>query len=295
MSQDILVVAGVTREFPGFSLDQVSFSVPPGSVMGLLGPNGAGKTTTIKLILNFLRPHEGRITVCGMDSRADEIRIKARLGFVGEQTVLPPQTTARKLGDFLSICYPDWSQARYTGYLHRFGVPLDRPARVLSRGTRVKLSLAAAMGHRPTLLLLDEPTSGLDPVVRHEVVAALREVADEGDRAVLFSSHIGADLEAVADRVTILNQGQVLTTESTGVLLERWRRIVFSPGNSPVSDCRWQWVVAGEEGGRFTAVTDSFSPALAEALRESGADLAAEKLTLEEILRHTLARHARMR
>ncbi len=289
MSGDVLVLTGVTRRFPGFLLDNVTFSVRPGSVMGLLGPNGAGKTTTIKLILNFLRPHAGSISVFGLDSRSDEMAIKASLGFVAEQTVLPPQSTARQLGRFLSICFPEWSHARYMGYLARFDVPADKPARALSRGTRVKLALAAAMGHRPRLLLLDEPTSGLDPVVRHEVVTAIREAADEGDRAVLFSSHIGADLEAVADAITILNAGRVVVTEPTDALLYRWKRVSFSGGGPLPRGVDWMNVA--QVGERLTAVTDSFSLALARRLQEGGAEaVTVEELSLEEVLRCLLSR-----
>ncbi len=221
-ADDILVLDGVTRRFGGFLLDGISFRLRPGSVMGLLGPNGAGKTTTIKLILNLLHLDAGSISVFGLDSRRDELAIKRKLGYLGERAILPPQGDALWLGRFLAVCFPEWDDRRYRHYLKRFGVPTAKPAGTLSKGTRTKLALAAAMGHRPGLLLMDEPTTGLDPLVRHEVVEAIREVAGDGRRAVLFSTHIVSDLEAAADAVTILDQGQVIASEAKDRLLGRW-------------------------------------------------------------------------
>ena len=232
MPDSILTLDGVTRHFPGFTLDRISFVLRPGSIMGLLGPNGAGKTTTIKLILNLIHPDSGSIRVFGLDNRRHEIEIKRQIGYVGENALLPPDGTARWLGRYLAICFPSWDDCLYRRYLARFEVPADKPARALSKGTRTKLALAAAMAHRPRLLILDEPTSGLDPVVRHEVLNAIREVAADDGRSVLFSTHIVSDAEAAADTVTVIRDGRVLVSEGKDELLSRWRR---AAGESPLS------------------------------------------------------------
>jgi ABC-2 type transport system ATP-binding protein len=215
---------GVCRNFRGFSLRDVTLSVEAGSIMGLLGPNGAGKTTIIKLILNLLHLHGGSISVFGLDSRAHEMEIKKRLGYVAEKDWLPPHASAGWLEELLSACYPTWDSSLYRGYLDRLEVPTGKPARALSKGTVVKLALAGALAHRPDLLVLDEPTSGLDPLVRYEVVDLLRELARSDGVTVLFSTHIVSDLESAADSVTILSGGRVLASEPKERLLGRFGR-----------------------------------------------------------------------
>lgn len=137
-SRNVLSLSNVTRQFPGFLLDRVSLSLRPGAVMGLLGPNGAGKTTMIKLILNLIRPDAGSTRVFGLDSQSHEIAIKRGIGYVGENTLLPPNGTARWLGSLLSVCFPSWDDNLYRHYLNRFRVPLNKPPRALSKGTRAK-------------------------------------------------------------------------------------------------------------------------------------------------------------
>jgi len=287
-SHDLLSLCTVTRQFPGFLLDRVTFSLRPGAVMGLLGPNGAGKTTIIKLILNLIRPDAGSIRVFGLDSQSHEIMIKRDIGYVGENALLPPNGTARWLGRFLSICFPSWDDSLYRYYLDRFGVPMNKPARALSKGTRTKLALAAAMGHRPRLLILDEPTSGLDPIVRLEVVGAIREAADEGGRSVLFSTHIVSDLEAVADTVTVINRGRVLVSEEKDVLLSKWRRMSFQPNPSAARDlerlCQ-AFIQREPVGGMFTGVTNCYSQDLAQRIRNAAVEgtVGESPLSLEEV------------
>lgn len=287
-STDILTLEDVTRDFPGFRLDRVNFRLRAGSVMGLLGPNGAGKTTTIKLILNLIRPDSGSIRVLGLDGRKHEIEIKRQIGYVGENALLPPDGTARWLGHFLSICFPSWDERLYERYLGRFTVPQDKPARALSKGTRTKLALAAAMGHRPRLLILDEPTSGLDPVVRHEVMNAIREVAADDGRSVLFSTHIVSDAEAAADTVTVIRDGRILVSEGKDELLSRWRRVAFRPNAGALRDLERlgeTFIRCETSDGMFTGTTDRYSQEFAGRIRDAAAGgmIEASPLSLEEI------------
>jgi len=289
MEDAVLVLDGVSKKFSAFALETISFAIRPGSVTGLLGPNGAGKTTTIKLIINLLHPDTGRITVLGLDSRKQEIAIKRNLGYLGEQPILPPQATAKWLGEFLALCYPTWDHALYRDYLSRFGVPLDVSAKALSRGTRVKLGLAAAMGHTPRLLILDEPTSGLDPMVRHEVVTAIQEVAASGRRSVLFSSHIVSDLQTAADWVVILNNGRLVINESVSSLQGRWQKLSFTVTEriSPNLTATIHSFLEGKwEGPTFFGVTDHCDAELLARLeRETQASVSVAPVSLEEVFR----------
>lgn len=286
MNEAILRLEQVVREFPGFVLDRVSFTLQPGYVMGFVGPNGAGKTTTIKLILGLLRAQAGTITVLGMDTRHQALAIKRQVGYLGEKLALPEGVTSEWVAALRSRCLPTWDDGRFQGYLRRFDVPRNKPVRALSKGNRTKLALAAAMAHRPRLLILDEPTSGLDPLVRHEVIEALRDVVIEEDRSVLFSTHIVSDLEAVADFVTIINHGRVITSEPHDRLAGRWRRLTFrvdSPGrrlDGRLRDVRRQ-------GSHVTAVTDAYSEELRQTLGEvASGPVEASALSLEEVFRY---------
>lgn len=294
----ILWLEGVTREFPGFRLDRVSFSLEPGYVMGFIGPNGAGKTTTVKLILNLLRPHSGTIRVFGLDSRTDEVAIKQQVGYLGERASLPETATAEWLGSFLARYYPTWDASLYRRYLKRFEVPLGKPAGTLSKGTRTKLALAAAMAHRPRLLILDEPTSGLDPLIRHEVVDALRDVVADGDRSVLFSTHIVSDLESIADFVTVIDRGRIVASEPRDQLAERWKRVTFRVHeDAPPEALRRleeHFVETRWQGAHFVGVTGSYDDGLAAAIAKLAAgpvDTAA--LGLEEAFRYLVQGHNR--
>ncbi|MDQ7793359.1 MAG: ABC transporter ATP-binding protein [bacterium] len=291
MSEPLLRLEGVTRDFPGFRLDRVSFTLEPGYVMGLVGPNGAGKTTTIKLILGLLRMREGTITVFGMDSRKDSLAIKRQVGYLGERVALPESVTSRWVASFLSRCFPDWDDSRFEGYLNRFGVPRDKPVRALSKGNRTKLALAAALAHRPRLVILDEPTSGLDPLIRHEVIESLRDVVAGEDRSVLFSTHIVSDLEAIADFVTVINDGRVVASEPRDRLTERWRRLTFRVEDATGRpDARLLDV--RRQGATVTAVTGEYGVDLLQTLRQvATGPVEAAAMGLEEVFRYLVGRN----
>lgn len=286
MNEAILRLDKVVREFPGFVLDRVSFTLQPGYVMGLVGPNGAGKTTTIKLILGLLRAQAGTITVFGMDIGRQALAIKRQVGYLGEKLALPDGVTSEWVAALFSRCLPNWDDGRFQGYLRRFGVPRNKPVRALSKGNRAKLALAAAMAHRPQLLILDEPTSGLDPLVRHEVIGALRDVVAEEDRSVLFSTHIVSDLEAIADFVTVIADGRVIASEPRDRLTERWRRLSFRV-DDPARGLDDRLRDVRRQGSHVTAVTDDYCEELRRTLGQvaSGA-VEASALSLEEVFRH---------
>lgn len=293
---EILTLEGVTREFPGFRLERVSFSLEPGYVMGLIGPNGAGKTTTVKLILNLIRPQAGRIRVFGLDSVTQEGDIKRHLGYLGEKAPLPESATAEWLGSFMARYFPTWDRSLYRHYLKRFEVPEGKPARALSKGTRTKLALAAAMGHRPQLLILDEPTSGLDPLVRHEVVDALRDVVSDEGHSVLFSTHIVSDLEAIADFVAVLVKGRLITCETREQLADRWRRLTFrprDPSSTALAPLLQQFVETRQLGSLVTGVTGAYGPTLRGEVEAAAAGpVETCSLALEEIFRYLVSSHS---
>ena len=205
-----LSVTGAAKRYAsGFTLSDVTFDLPAGYVMGLIGPNGAGKSTLIKLILNMIRSDVGTIESFGRDSVRDEETFKADLGVVFDSSFLLELWTIRQAERAVSVFYPAWDSALFSSYLDRFGLDPRKKIKELSRGMQMKLMLSMALSHDAHLLILDEPTSGLDVLARDELMEILREYVADGDRSVIFSTHITSDLEHIADFITYITGGRL--------------------------------------------------------------------------------------
>ncbi len=192
----MLAVRGLTKRYPAFVLEDVSFTLRPGRIMGLIGKNGAGKSTTLKAILRLVAPDAGEVRILGRDFRREETACKQEMGIV--------------LGGIDFYIYPQWDEEAYRRYCRLFDLDESKRVNQLSSGMRVKYLIALALSHQARLLILDEPTSGLDPVARDELLALFRRVVKSGERSVLFSTHITSDLDSCADDITYLQGGRVL-------------------------------------------------------------------------------------
>jgi ABC-2 type transport system ATP-binding protein len=218
---------GLTKRFPGFQLGPLDLVLEPGTVLALVGPNGAGKTTTLNCMAGLMVPDEGGTEVFG--ARVDPARPAYRrdLGYVGEENGFFQRWSAGRNLDFLARYLPGWSGDRARRLAERFALPLEKAVKDLSRGNRTKLTLVAALAHAPRLLLLDEPTAGLDPVVRAEVLDVLWEITEDGEHAVLYSTHVLSDISRLADELAFLRNGRLLLRTGREQLAERWRRVSF--------------------------------------------------------------------
>ena len=225
MTVNSLELRGLCKSFPGFKLNNISLSLPKGCIMGLVGPNGAGKTTTIQLILNMLEKDAGDILVFGKDNIKNERAIKQDVGAVFDSVFYVDSWTAKDTEKAVSIFYEDWSHDTFRKMMKQLDLPQDKKVSEMSRGMQMKLMLACAFSHNAKLLILDEPTSGLDPVIRNEFLEILQDYIKDGEKSVLFSTHITTDLEQVADYITLLNQGEMVYTGSMGGLLDSYRFI----------------------------------------------------------------------
>ena len=226
----ILSVTGITKHYDsGFTLDDVTFDLPAGYIMGLIGPNGAGKSTLIKLILNMVRRDAGEIRVFGLRSIADEERVKDRLGVVFDSSYLVDQWRVGKVGRAMADMYLTWDAVKFDGYLKRFGLAPAKRVSELSRGMQMKLMLAIAMSHDARLLILDEPTAGLDVLARDDLMDLLRDFVADGERSVLFSTHITADLERAADFITYITGGRLYYTGPKDEFEESFRIVKGGP------------------------------------------------------------------
>ena len=214
---------GLTKVYKDFTLDNLTFDLPAGTILGLVGENGAGKSTTLKLLMDAIPRDGGQITVLGTDNQSpDFIRTKEDIGVVLDEACFPEVITPKELGKVMGYAYQNWDQAQYEGYLSRFRLPLDKKFKDFSRGMKMKLAIAVALSHKAKLLLLDEATSGLDPMVRDEILDVFNDFTRNEENTVVFSSHIVSDLEKICDYIAFLHHGKLVLFEEKDRLLEEY-------------------------------------------------------------------------
>lgn len=213
----------VTKQFPGFTLQDLSLTVPGGAICGLAGENGAGKSTAIRLLMGALRPDSGSISVLGTDvSSPDFLSVKENIGIVLDEAYFPETLNAVQVGRIMARTYRRWDAKQFEVFRTRFSLPDKTPFKSYSRGMKMKLAIAVALSHQARLLVLDEATAGLDPIVREEILDLLLDFVQDEEHAVLISSHILSDLEKLCDYVAFLHQGKMLFCEEKDQLLEEY-------------------------------------------------------------------------
>lgn len=217
--ESILQVENLTKQYPDFKLDHVSFSVPQGTIMGLIGENGAGKSTTINAILDTIHKDEGTVKFWGQDLLSDPKHIKENIGVVFDGINFYETLTPDKVGHISAAAYRQWDRAAYNNYLKKLLLPPYKEIKTFSKGMKMKLGIAVALSHKSKLLILDEATSGLDPVMRDDMLDLFLEFVQDDSHSILMSSHITSDLEKVADYITFIHNGKVLFCKQKDELL----------------------------------------------------------------------------
>lgn len=213
-------ISGLTKKYDGFTLDNISFNVPKGSIMGFIGQNGAGKTTTIRAILNITKCDSGSIKMLGLDHIRNEYEIKEHIAAVFDEIPFHESFNAIQVGRMFKGLYSGWDEQKYYEYLDRFSLPRKKKLAKFSKGMKMKLQISAALSHGARLLIMDEATTGLDPVVRNEILDIFREYLQDEENSILMSSHITSDLDKIADCVTFIDKGKLLLTGYKDEILE---------------------------------------------------------------------------
>lgn len=217
-----LTITGLTKKYSNFVLDNISFSIPSGSIVGLIGENGAGKSTTINSILGLIKKDSGKITVLGHDIDTFDCAVKEKIGVVFDGSNFSEELTPAKLSKVLRDIYSSWEQSYFNRLLDQLNIPATKKIKTFSKGMKMKLSIAVAFAHHPQLLILDEATSGLDPIVRDDILDMFLEFVQDEEHSILVSSHITSDLEKVADYIVFIHAGKIIFCEPKDELLEHY-------------------------------------------------------------------------
>lgn len=218
----MLSIKNYAKHYKNFDIEDISFDIPDGMVVGLIGENGAGKSTIIKSILGAVHPDGGNILFNGREILKVGKKERQQISFVLDDTGLPMELNLTMLDNVLSCIYDKWDSSKFRELVRQFALPEKKLFKDFSKGMKMKAAIAVALSYDSTILILDEPTSGLDPVVRDEILEMIYNYNKDGNRAVLLSSHITSDLEKICDYIVYIHDGKIIFNEEKDVLLNKY-------------------------------------------------------------------------
>lgn len=224
---NIIEIKSLVKTYPNFTLGPIDMKIPQGTIIGYIGENGSGKSTTIKLLLDMIKKDSGEIKIFGKSLEENSSDIKDEIGVVLDNSYLPKEMKISEVQKMCSYLYSNWEGDQFKQYLLKLRLSKDMKVKALSRGMKMKLSLAIALSHRARILLLDEATSGLDPVVREEILDILLDFIQDERNSVLISSHILSDLEKIADYIVFLHEGKIRFMENKDLL--QYEYVIWMP------------------------------------------------------------------
>ena len=228
----LLEVEGLTKKYPKFALKNVSFSLDQGRIMGLIGKNGAGKSTTLKCMLNMVCPDKGTIKMLGHDFRQDEESCKQNIGVVLGSIQFYQDKKLQTITSVTKRFYQNWDDTAYQKYMSMFELDEQKQVKQLSEGMKVKYLIALALSHNAKLLIFDEPTSGLDPVAREDLLELFQQLVKDGNRSILFSTHITSDLDKCADDITYIKNGEIIASADKSSFIQTFQSLKASDEDS---------------------------------------------------------------
>lgn len=220
-----LQVKNLNKHYEKFHLKDVSFELEQGYIMGFIGINGAGKTTTLKSILNMINTESGQISILGKNFAEHEMALKQDIGYAFGGVDFYTKKKIKQITKVIKGFYHNWDQGIYESYLKKFKLDPDKRISELSEGMKIKYNLTIALSHGAKLFILDEPTSGLDPIARDGLLELFQELVEDGERSILFSTHITTDLEKCADFITYISEGQIVTTGTKDDLMSKFKLV----------------------------------------------------------------------
>lgn len=273
----------ISKAYPHFTIEEVSLDVKQGYITGLIGPNGAGKSTLIKLMLGMIYPDSGTVKVLGRDMPQQEVDIKQRVGIVSDEGGYYDHLTIHDTKKLIAPFYEKWNDAKFNRYLEHFELSPRKKINALSKGMKIKFSLAIALSHEAELLIMDEPTSGLDPVFRRELLDLLADMMLEEKNSIIFSTHITTDLDRIADYIAFINRGKLVFNEAKDDVLNRYA-IVKGGQELLDADIRKEFVGIRETSVGFEGLVDNKFTAK----QLFGSFVVMDKPSLEDIMYFTV-------
>lgn len=251
----MLEVKNLSKKFKeGFHLEDISFNLEPGYIMGFIGPNGSGKTTTINLIMNLMKRDSGSVKIFGEDITQNEREIKNRIGFVYDEAHFYDDLTLEQMKRIMAPFYSEWNEILYRDYMDKFDLDPKMRIKKLSKGMKTKYSLALALSHNADLIIMDEPTSGLDPIFRKEILDILYDIIQDERKSIFFSTHITTDLEQIADYITFINKGKMVFSKPKDEIMEEFK-IVKGDARNLTPEVRDEFIKLRETGYGFEGLT----------------------------------------
>lgn len=275
----VLEINNLRKTYKGFSLKDINIKLEQGYITGFIGANGAGKSTTIKSILNLINRDSGDVKIFNKDNKTNDKELKNKIGVVLDEGYFYEELTLKEMKNIISPMYSNWDENQFNNYIRRFNLPLDRKISKLSKGMRMKYSIAIALSHNAELFIMDEPTSGLDPIVREELLEILSDIIQEENKTIFFSTHITSDLDKIADYLIIINDGKILLQGAKDEIIEA-HRLVKGDKNLLTLENRKDFVAIKENAYGFEALTKEAN----KLSRTYGDKLVMEKPNIEELM-----------
>ena len=268
----VLEINNLRKTYKGFSLKDINIKLEQGYITGFIGANGAGKSTTIKSILNLINRDSGDVKIFNKDNKTNDKELKNKIGVVLDEGYFYEELTLKEMKNIIAPMYSNWDENQFNNYIRRFNLPIDRKISKLSKGMRMKYSIAIALSHNAELFIMDEPTSGLDPIVREELLEILSDIIQEENKTIFFSTHITSDLDKIADYLIIINDGKIL--------LQGAKDEIIGDKNLLTLENRKDFVAIKENSYGFEALTKEAS----KLSRTYGDKLVMEKPNIEELM-----------
>ncbi|WP_238907334.1 ABC transporter ATP-binding protein [Clostridium sp. YIM B02506] len=275
----VLEINNLRKTYKGFSLKDINIKLEQGYITGFIGANGAGKSTTIKSILNLINRDSGDVKIFNKDNKTNDKELKNKIGVVLDEGYFYEELTLKEMKNIIAPMYSNWDENQFNNYIRRFNLPLDRKISKLSKGMRMKYSIAIALSHNAELFIMDEPTSGLDPIVREELLEILSDIIQEENKTIFFSTHITSDLDKIADYLIIINDGKILLQGVKDEIIEG-HRLVKGDKNLLTLENRKDFVAIKENSYGFEALTKEAN----KLSRTYGDKLVMEKPNIEELM-----------
>ncbi|WP_128895237.1 ABC transporter ATP-binding protein [Longirhabdus pacifica] len=279
--ENVVELKGVTKNFKGFSVENMNLEVKQGCITGFIGENGAGISTTLKMIMNLLRPDAGEVNIFGMNYRQHEKEIKQRIGFVCDSNVYYEGLNVKDIKRIVAPAYKQWDDALFHRYVDQFELPLNKAIKKFSKGMQMKVSLAIALSHQAELIIMDEPTAGLDSIFRRELLHVLQELKEDRQRTIFFSTHITTDLDRIADYIAFIHKGNLIFNYSTHEIEENYTLV---KGSLDLLD--WETEQVFVHVHRTSTGFEALAKNIQDVEHTFGNDVIMERASLEDIMYH---------